>query len=286
AVELAFRIAAVHKSPLTIIHSYIDPAFTSRSAMQLTDSLTFDPSVEASDVVERIEEGKSVCDIAMKQMEKFAADVREKIKNGVLPAVKFSTSVVEGLPEEVVSEFAETHKAMLIVMGTRGAGSRDRELLGSVTAEVLDACKAPVLTVTPDLHTDSLDSLRRVLFFVSPTQSDILALDALYRMFNSVSVEVTLVRLPRGRFSSSAPDAMANLLAYCKDNYPAFRFEVSPLEFDNPVDDFNRISGAHPADLIAMGTKHKNIFSRLFNPTWAHRLLFHANIPLMSIPVQ
>ncbi|WP_301390724.1 universal stress protein [uncultured Duncaniella sp.] len=46
------------------------------------------------------------------------------------------------------------------------------------------------------------------------------------------------------------------------------------------------ITTAHQVDMIAVGSRRKNIFSRLFNPTLAHRLLFHADIPLMSIPVK
>ncbi len=185
-----------------------------------------------------------------------------------------------------MNEYAESHKTMLIIMGTKGAGSRDRELLGSVTAEVLDACKAPVLTVTPSLDTSRLSSISNVVFFVSPSQEDILALDALYRILPDRSLNVTLVRLPRGRFSAAAPDSLERLLKYCKENYPAYHFKTSDLNLDNPVDDLKEITDSHKADMIVMGTRRKNIFSRLFNPSWAHRLLFHTDLPLMSIPVQ
>ncbi len=286
AVSLAFRLAEIHKAPVTIIHSYIDPAFTSQSAMQLSDTLTFDPGIDGEDPVEEMEEEKTVMKIAMTRMDKLVEDIREKIKSGVLPPVKFTHSIVEGLPEEVVNEYAESHKTMLIIMGTKGAGSRDRELLGSVTAEVLDACKAPVLTVTPSLDTSRLSSISNVVFFVSPSQEDILALDALYRILPDRSLNVTLVRLPRGRFSAAAPDSLERLLKYCKENYPAYHFKTSDLNLDNPVDDLKEITDSHKADMIVMGTRRKNIFSRLFNPSWAHRLLFHTDLPLMSIPVQ
>lgn len=286
AVDLAFRLAEIHKAPVTIIHSYIDPAFTSQSAMQLSDTLTFDPGLDNADPVEEMEEEKTVTAIARTRMEKLVADIREKIKAGVLPPVKFTHSIVEGLPEEVVNEYAESHKTMLIIMGTKGAGSRDRELLGSVTAEVLDACKAPVLTVTPTLDTSRLSSIDNVVFFASPSQEDILALDALYRIFPDRPLDVTLVRLPRGRFAANSPGSMERLLKYCKENYPAYTFSTSHLDLDNPVEDLKEITAAHKVDMMVMGTRRKNIFSRLFNPSWAHRLLFHADMPIMSIPVQ
>lgn len=285
AVELAFRLAQLHKSTVTLLHTYIDPAFTSQSAMQLTDTLTFDQGLEVSDPMAEVEEEKTVSAIARTGLENFVREVRDRIKSGVIPAAKFTYSVMEGLPEEVINEYAETHKTMLIVMGTRGADARNRELLGSVTAEVLDACKAPVLTVIPGKK-GAAEMFGNVVFFASPSQEDILALDALYRILPDIHLKVTLVRLPRGRFSSSAPDAMERLLRYCKDNYPAYTFAISDLALDNPAEDFSQISGHHPVDLVVVGTRRKNIFSRLFNPSWAHRLLFHAEVPILSIPVQ
>ena len=50
--------------------------------------------------------------------------------------------------------------------------------------------------------------------------------------------------------------------------------------------DSAEITAAHKVDMMVMGTRRKNIFSRLFNPSWAHRLLFHTDMPIMSIPVQ
>lgn len=287
AIEMAFRIAELNKSQITLIHSYIDPAFTTQSAMQLTDTLSFDSTVEpVFDPLAEVEEEKSIVEISRKRMDKLSNEIRERIKTGALPAVKFTGSVIEGLPEEMINDYVENHKTMLIVMGTRGAGTRERELLGSVTAEVLDACKAPVLTVTPAINAGSLSSIENVLFFASPSQEDILALDAIYRTLPDTSLKITLVRLPRGRFSSTAPDAMQKLLSYCKENYPAYQFKLSDMVINNPIDDLSALTGALKIDLIAIATKRKNIFSRLFNPSWAHRLLFHADIPIFSIPVQ
>lgn len=286
AVTIAFRIAALHKASVAIVHSFIDPAFVNQSAMQFTDSLTFETGVPAVDPVEEMEEEKTVEEIARSGMKKFAADIRDRIKSGALPPVKFTTEILEGLPEEVVDEYAERHKVSLIVMGTKGAGARDRELLGSVTAEVLDACKAPLLTVTPGLDTSSLASLSRVAFFAQPAQSDILAIDAMVRFFGDSHLDVTLVRLPRGRFASQAPDAMDKLLRFCRETYPGCRFTLSDLSLANPVDDLKQLMDRHTVDMMALATRHKNVFSRLFNPSWAHKILFRADIPLLSIPVQ
>lgn len=285
AVAIAFRLAALQKCAVAIVHTFIDPAFASRTAMQLTDTLTFDGTLAGADPMEELEEEKSIERMARSRVRKLADDIREHIKAGALPPVKFTSEVLEGLPEEVVDEYAETHKVSLIVMGSRGSGSKERELLGSVTAEVLDACKAPLLTVTSSLDTSSLDSLSRVAFFAQPAQSDLLALDAMVRIFEDRHLDVTLIRLPRGRFASQAPDAMEKLLNYCRENYPGCRFRLSDISLQDPVEELGQLTDAHSIDMMALATRRKNVFSRLFNPSWAHKMLFRADIPLLSIPV-
>jgi nucleotide-binding universal stress UspA family protein len=49
--------------------------------------------------------------------------------------------------------------------------------------------------------------------------------------------------------------------------------------------DFDRLQLQNSFDLIVVPNKKKNLLSRVFNPGLAHRLLFHADIPMLVIPV-
>ncbi len=51
------------------------------------------------------------------------------------------------------------------------------------------------------------------------------------------------------------------------------------------MQDFKAVEQECHIDLIAMPNRKKSVFARLFNPSLAHRLLFHADIPMMVIPV-
>ena len=37
-------------------------------------------------------------------------------------------------------------------------------------------------------------------------------------------------------------------------------------------------------DLLAMTTRRRNVFARLFNPGLAHKMIFHSDTPLLVIP--
>lgn len=278
ASMVAMRIAYLHSASVHLLHSFIDPVFSARASMQLSETLDFEP---VADIVGEMEAEKEISQAAREQMDDFEQRLREKIKDGIVPPVKFDSEIIDGLPEETVDEYAESHHPLLIVMGTKGTDDTNRNFFGSVAAEVLDSCRSTILTVPESASIPKDTDILHVVFFASSRQDDILTLDALYRLLPDMALDVTLVSLPEKGASQTAP----KLLSYCKEHYPAYTFSLSPLSLSNPVEDYERIAAHHTVDIIVVGTRKRNIFARLFSPTLAHRLLFHADTPLLSIPV-
>ena len=283
ATLVAFRIASLLGAHIHLLHSYVDPAY-GQSVMQLSDSMTFDDT--GIDPVEEVKLDKDLHHIARESMTEFEEKLRDKIRTGVIPGVRFTSDVIEGLPEEAIDDYYSANKNILTVMGTHGSDSSNRNLVGSVAAEVLDSCRTSVLTVPVATPWAASGMPSSAVFFTTASQDDILALDTLYRLFPETSLAVTLIASPPSRFAKADHASLESLLKYCRTNYPAYSFKTSPLSLSNPIDDFDHIIADHPVDLIVVGSRRKNIFSRLFNPSLAHRLLFHSDIPLLSIPVK
>jgi nucleotide-binding universal stress UspA family protein len=275
ACDIAFHIAYRQKASIILLHTYLDPSIS--DGVQLSDSLTYEP-MNPELGIELDKEARSL-------MDHFCSQLRERIKQSELPPVKFHSEVVEGVPEEVILEYAKEKKPELIVMGTRGAGKKEAQLIGSVTAEVLDSCRYPVLTI-PELESlSTFDDIKHAVLFSNLEQEDILALDMVYRLFSDEQIDVTIVNVPTKKGSKDLNRDSARLLEYCKTHYPRFSFKVAPLSLGNIVEDFQLLQSAQSIDLIAIPNKKKNIFARLFNPSIAHKLLFHSDISMIVIPV-
>lgn len=282
ACDLAFHIASLHKARIKLLHTYFNPVLTNGNSIQLSAAMTFDAS---ESLIPQIQEDKDILANCEKRMKEFETQLREKIKDGVIPPVVFTSEIVEGLPEEVIDDYSTAHRPFLIVMGTRGTDKQNRDMLGSVTAEVLDNCRANVFSVPESLRFKLTSELRQVVYFASTKQQDILALDALYRIFPDAPLSITLATLPSKKTPQGDTAAVDNLLDYCRKNYPAYSFKASPLSLSHEIEDFNGLDRKLHFDMIAVPTPRKNIFARLFNPTLAHKLLFHSDIPMLSIPV-
>lgn len=282
AAAIAFDIAHRHNARIVLLHAVMTPYTTDND--QLTDALTFG-TAESEAESNRIVESE-----ADKKMKEFAMNLKQKIKTGTLPPVKFTDEILYGLPEETIAQYAKEKSPWLIVMGTRGTGKKERELIGSVTAEVLDSCRVQALTIPENCDLRSLTDLHHIVVFGNLEQEDILALDSLLRLMpddpRHTPVDVTVACIPGKKHTDeSAARASDSLLKYCSEHYPGYNFRVVTLTLDDIFNDCAKIAARQHIDLIAVANKKRNIFTRLFNPGLPHRLLFHFDIPMAVIPV-
>lgn len=277
ATVMAFDVAYRHKARIMLLHSFINPALSKR--VQLTDSFSFE-------LAESQEVGNALMRAARITMDLFEAQLRQRIKDGEIPPVKFSNLITEGVPEDVINETAKTLSPILIVMGTRGADRKEEELIGSVTAEVLDSCRVPVFSIPENITLERISDISHLLFFSNLEQEDLLALEAIYRLFVHTPLEITIVHVPgKKELSSNDRKAIKSLVEYCRNHYPSFTFNSDEIALGTLGDDYRRIAREHKVNLVALPNKKRNVFFRFFNPSLAHRLLLHADIPMLVIPV-
>ncbi len=278
ATEAAFKIAASHDTSIMLLHTYIDPYVA--GTMQLTDSLTYE--IADANAREQVESA------AKAQMRHLISRLKDMIKKGELPPVKFDTCVTEGVPEDAISEYAKANNPFLIVMGTRGAKRKELDLIGSVTAEVLDKCRFTVLALPePPSGVAAPFKVKNVLFFSNIEQEDILAMDTLYRIFPKAMAHVTIVNLPgkKRQLLRNSAEASNALRDYCTQNFRSYTFDVQDLNITQAFAEFNRLEAENHFDLIVVPNKKKNVFSRFFNPSLPHKVLFSSDLPTLVIPV-
>ena len=277
AISLAFRMAAAHKARIVLLHAYVIPPVGINNP--LNDALTFSSEIAQN------REAVDMETMATKLMENIGRDVKDKIKDGTLPPVRYTTRIEEGVPEEVIRQVARELKPLLIVMGTRSTSQRQREMFGSVTAEVIDTCRHTVLTVPDDTQPMAADITPSALFFGNMDQSDLLALDELYRLAGSTRLDVTIVNVTSKKTARSAGESMQALLRYCAEHFPTFNCKSAEIRQGNATDDINLLLHEYRVDFLAIPNKRRNAFTRIFNPSLAHRLLYDTSLPIIVIPV-
>ncbi len=276
AAKLAMQLAAKQKWEIEFLNAFISPA--NRDTVQLSDAYDY----ELADIAAT----RQLQSEAETLMKRFSAKIMESIKSGEVPAVKFTSKICEGIPEEVILEYIREEKPQMVAMGTRETNKKEEELIGSVTAEVLDGCRIPAFTIPENVNLKLFADMHDVAFFCNLDQEDMLALDSLYRMFPDLNLNVTLIDIPSKRFRAGQPDkARQNLLDYCRNHYEGYAFSMRTIEPKSLSEEFRNLEHEIPFQMLCMPNKRKNVIARVFNPSLAHRILFSADIPMMVIPV-
>lgn len=278
AALIAARLAERHKASLRLLHAYIDPYVAAN--MQLSDNLTYE--LADADSRERLET------TAAQMMQKFTAGMTAALKDCGVPAVKYSTKIVEGVPEDAIVEYGKVNPPLMVVMGTRASERKKRELIGSVCAEVLDAGRFSVLTVPEPLAACDELPMRRVVFFCNLEQQDILALDSFARLMQPADgTDISIVRVEsKRRFSrNQSMESSQSLLAYCREHHPRWTFSYSEINAQTAADTLAEMHRDRNFDLALVPNRRKNFISRVFSPGLAGSILFRTDLPMLVIPV-
>lgn len=215
-------------------------------------------------------------------------DLRRNIidmqKSGLIADVGFDALVAPGVAEDVIRYFSRTRHPEIIVMSTRGRQQREVALVGSVTAEVIDSCRVPVFTVPDNMQYSDIESIKKLVFFCNLDRQDVLSIGMLMSLFGFPEIDVTLIPV-NDRDPVSVSAKLDSLCGYLQRYYPMARFESRILPSGEFRREFEKFLVSSSTQLLIVPNKKKNIFSRLFKPGIAHKLLFERDLPMLALPV-
>lgn len=220
---------------------------------------------------------------AMRSLKKKLNQLQEA---GKLPDVKFSSVIAPGMPEEVIKEYCALKYPEVVVMATRGKEKRKEELIGSVTAEVIDNCIAPVFTVPEDYNFNGFKDIVRICAFINFDESDFACISELMRIFGNPDVSIYLLPAIDRKKADKKTDYLDNLKAKLQSSFPNVEFIIAEQDVNsNVIEDATAFFTKERIQLLLIPNRKKGVISRLFNPGLAHKILYAIDFPMLVIPV-
>lgn len=282
ACKAGFDIAShLHLQPV-ILHAYPTPVFTPSLTLDDASNMGIDNSLEEE--YNELELSRDLQKQGRKKMKELISKLHEEQKNGTIPDLNFKAIMEDGVAEDVIKEYCRITPPSLVVMVTRGKEKKGEQLIGSVTAEVLDDCKVPVLSIPENCNFTLMKNLREVIFLCNMDQHDLICVDTFMRMFEFPEVTITLIPVNE-KSDKDLKSKLLNLKNYFNTTYPTAHFITALIPQKNFMPDFNNYESQRGTELIVVPNRKKNAFMRLFNPGLAHRLLFERDLPLLAIPI-
>lgn len=266
-IEIGFNLAHSLNASVTIMHAYNNsyfPAIASASPMDVPDS----------------EYDKNVLEHIRIDMNHIRSVINTKVNNKELPDIQFDYVLREGIPEEEIISYAKECKPIMIVMGTRGKSQKEIDLIGSVTGEVIETSKIPVLAIPENIPFEDISKAHDIAFATSFNQNDLLVFDEFVSLIKNYQFRIHLFNISTSR-NEWNEIRLSGVKEYFKKQYPDLDISYTVLDDGDLMLAVEKFVRDEKIDVIAISTFRRNIFSRLFYPSIARRMLFHTDTPLL-----
>jgi nucleotide-binding universal stress UspA family protein len=241
-----------------------------------------EPPLIGTDKLDPIYKGKvslAKTEAAIK-LEKLCNELKEEYVN---IKCDYVMRVAENSSEIIVS-VALNNKADFIIMGTRGAGLIKKTFLGSNTASVIEDSQIPVLVIPEKV---SLLRPKKIVFASEFRDSDVNAIKQLSEIASSFDAEVIIVHIVENKNEAESEFPTIDFFSaqvqkattYSKISYRIFKSEKVETGIELFIDSVG-------ADIIALSTRDRNPFEKLFSKSITKELSFHSKIPLLAFHVK
>ncbi len=271
ACKMAFNIAyALGNCELVLLHAYIVPksfvTIAGHRAVIATDK----------------ENMRHFMTTLEGDMKNLAQKIRQQIVGTKLANVKFSITTMDGVPEESIIGYCEKHTPLLVVMGTRGKDKKEEDLIGSVTAEVIEHATVPVLAIPENSDLQMFnDTPKKILFATNFDDRMIISFRRMMELLKDLNISLLIAHF-EDKHNDWNEIKLAGLRDFCRQNYPSVQTDyiIVPGK-QNTLDSFDKLVSEHHIDVIALNTHKRRLFASLFNPSIARKMVFHARTPIL-----
>lgn len=269
ACKMAFNIASHLQVKLVFMHSFINPLIHS---IPFSDVYAYDSALLMK--VEYAEKNANT------NFKKFFSEIKNEIGKERWETITSEFIIKSGYADEDILAYSQENKSQLIVMGNSG-NSEQRETVGSTTADVMYNARVPVLVVPESTPDRELEHFSTVLYATNFDEKDFVALDKLMSILYPFDIKLICAHVghPKGNgWDLAKLNGMKDIL---KEKYRSEAFECRLIVGNDTLDSLEHFIKEEKIDILSLTTHKRNMISRLFNPSLARKMAFHANTPLL-----
>lgn len=272
ACEFGFNFAQDIGAEVVLLHVYFTPIYA--TSLPYGDVFNYQLSDE--------ENVRNILQKVHADLNALSDKIKEKVASGEFPNVKYTCILREGIPEEEILRYSKEISPRIIIMGTRGKNQKDIDLIGSVTAEVIERSRVAVLAIPENIPFKQFKDVKRIAFITNFDQRDLIAFDSLINSMKIFHFSVSLIHL------SDVKDTwdeikLGGIREYFHKQYPQLDIHYDVVQNDDFLNSLDTYIKTNQIDIITLTSYKRNIFSRLFNPGIARKMIFHSDTPILVI---
>lgn len=192
----------------------------------------------------------------------------------------FSSLVESGSLTMNIEALVNEHAIDLVMMGTKGATGLAAAIIGSNTADVIQAATCPVLAVP---ESADLEAVPKRILFASDNKglSDSSIIEPLMFLAKKFSGHIHIMNVLDEGKMTTVDEAVAGLkLDHLLETFQhTFHFENS----DDKAEAIESFLNTHDIDMLAVIPRKNNFFDAIFHRSVTRKLALHTKVPLLAM---
>ncbi len=183
------------------------------------------------------------------------------------------------LAVNAIIETIKEKKTDFIVMGTKGASGIKEILMGSNTASIIEKANCPVIAIPEGAK---FKGIKKITYATDYRESDVPALKNLIEIAKPFNAEILVLHASDDEFTHFSEEVFMNEFMnkiQKKINYKKLVYKLVYGKHLTKVLD-KHIEQNSP-DLIAMSTRHRNMFDKIFGTSITKKMAYHTKMPLI-----
>ncbi len=272
----ALNLAKKYNADIKILHVYYAPIV---DLVPITDAYSIQVDMDIN--LRELETN------ARKQLVDFVKDIKQIAKDKGFDSVKIAYALREGIVEDQIIQAANDFKPGIVVIGTKGEGEKQTDIIGSVAYRVISKSRIPVLAIPESSYYDisKEKDLKSVVYITDFDNSDFVAIRRLLGIISAFNVKLHCLHISKDSLNTLDSVKMDNLKDYFKEINPKIKVECHMLSEDDKLKAIEEFYKEKNINLLAMANKRRGLITRLFSTDLTKKIIQESNIPLLSFKV-
>lgn len=266
----ALSLASKYMADMKIIHVYYAPIV---DLVPITDAYSIQIDMDIN-----LRELESA---AKRDLLSFVGDIKTAAVERGFGDIKIGYSLREGIAEDEIARAAREYKPGIIILGSKGKGERERDIIGSVVYRLLDRTNVPVLAIPEKSAFSAAPSVKNIVYATDFDDSDYVAIRRLLSILSAFDVQIHCIHVSKELNKTWDKVKMGALKDYFKEVHKGLNVYCHLLEGKDMVKELETFCKTHDVDLISLANRKRSIISKLFNPGLTRKLLYQSELPLL-----
>lgn len=178
-----------------------------------------------------------------------------------------------------LNELVEAKTVDLVIMGTHGASNFLDNLIGSNTSLYVKVAICPVLAVPAQAN---FTGLKKITYASDFENDETVFLQQLFIIAELFQAEVSILNVQTVHELNIFADDY--ILRNIHRHFPDKRYSLATIKEEDVVEGLYRFVQDNNIDVLAISIHKRDFLEDLFHRSISKQLIFHATVPVLSLP--